>query len=211
MPDLFASAFLLGLLFNAAPGAIFAESLRRGLIGGFGPALAVQVGSLLGDLTWAVLGLSGAAALFSLPYVEKPLALAGAALLLRMAWQSVRDAARPVPAFAETAGNGIDRSALSAGAALSLSNPMNAAYWAALGGTVAALGAAEPGWTAFAVFLAGFMTSSILWCFACAGAIAWSRRFVGPRFRVAINLACAAGFLLLAGKVAMDGVFRSVP
>lgn len=34
MLSLFLSAFFLGLLFNAAPGAIFAESLRRGIKGG---------------------------------------------------------------------------------------------------------------------------------------------------------------------------------
>src|SRR4028118_2062291 len=67
MIELFVSAFFLGLLFNAMPGAVFAESLRRGLRGGFGPAFAVQAGSLAGDLVWAVLGVLGAAALFPPP------------------------------------------------------------------------------------------------------------------------------------------------
>ncbi|HBV00336.1 LysE family transporter, partial [Thalassospira lucentensis] len=69
MIELFVSAFALGFLFNAAPGAIFAESLRRGMVGGFAQAFAVQVGSLIGDLIWAVLGLLGAAAIFTLPLV----------------------------------------------------------------------------------------------------------------------------------------------
>ena len=49
MTTLFAAAFLLGLVFNAAPGAVFAETVRQGMRGGFRPALAVQVGSLVGD------------------------------------------------------------------------------------------------------------------------------------------------------------------
>ncbi len=202
MIDLFVSAFALGVLFNAAPGSVFAESLRRGVRGGFAPALGVQVGSLLGDLVWAVLGLAGAAALFALPYVEAPLALVGAALLAWMAWQGVKDAAGPVPAFEPAAApSSLDRSALVAGAALSLSNPMNVTYWAALGGTVTALGAANPGAAASLVFLGGFMASSVLWCFACAGAIAWTRRFVGPLAWRAINLGCAAGLAFFAGTI----------
>jgi chemosensory pili system protein ChpE/L-lysine exporter family protein LysE/ArgO len=59
MLSLFVAAFLLGLLFNAAPGAVFAETVRQGVRGGFRPALSVQLGSLAGDALWAVLGLAG--------------------------------------------------------------------------------------------------------------------------------------------------------
>ncbi len=57
--SLFGMAFLLGLIFNAAPGAVFAETIRRGVDGGYQPALAVQIGSLAGDAAWAILGLAG--------------------------------------------------------------------------------------------------------------------------------------------------------
>jgi threonine/homoserine/homoserine lactone efflux protein len=201
MIELFLSAFALGLLFNAAPGAIFAESLRRGIRSGFGPAFEVQLGSLVGDFTWAVLGLTGAAALFSSPWVEKPLALAGAGLLLWVAWQSLRDAMGPVPVFETAPAAPGQHSAFGVGAAMSLSNPFNITYWAGLGGTITALGVADPGWTAFALFLAGFMTSSLLWCFICAGFIGWTRRFVGPVAWVAINVACAAGLAIFGGTV----------
>ena len=59
MISLFFAAFVFGLIFNAAPGAVFAETVRRGIRGGFRPALAVQLGSLAGDTLWALLGLSG--------------------------------------------------------------------------------------------------------------------------------------------------------
>ncbi len=97
MLELSASAFALGLLFNALPGAVFAEILRQGLRGGFGPALAVQLGSLAGDFVWAVLGLLGAAALFPLPLVQVPLARLGAAFLAWLAWQALRDGLAPMP------------------------------------------------------------------------------------------------------------------
>ena len=198
MSDLFAYAFVLGLLFNAMPGAILAESLRRGLRGGFNPALAVQIGSLSGDFAWAVLGLLGAAALFTLPYVETPLAIAGALLLAWIAWQALRDGLSPMPTYDPAANADVGRSAMKAGVALSLSNPQNITYWAGLGGTVTALGVADPGWTAFTVFLAGFMASSLLWCFFCAGVIAWTRQFIGPRTWIILNVGCALGLAYFA-------------
>ncbi|EMR0203119.1 MAG: chemotaxis protein [Pseudomonas sp.] len=201
MTELFIYAFVLGLLFNAMPGAIFTESLRRGMRGGFRPALDVQIGSLAGDFIWAVLGLLGAAALFTIPYVEKPLAIVGAILLGWIAWQALLDGLSPMPTFDPSSSTVGGRSAVTTGAALSLTNPQNITYWTGLGGTITALGVANPGWTAFAVFLVGFMASSVLWCFICAGAIAWTRRFIGPRTWTILNIGCAVGIAYFAGLV----------
>lgn len=193
MLELFMSAAALGLLFNATPGAIFAESLKRGISGGFAPAFRVQIGSLVGDISWAVLGLGGAAVIFTLPLVDAPMSLAGAFLLLWLARQSLRDGLSPMPQVnLENLGQR-DKSDYSVGAALSLSNPQNITYWAGLGGTITALGVDQPGWTAFLVFLAGFMFSSVAWCFVCAGFIARTRRFVGHKAWAAINIGCAVG------------------
>ncbi|MFW8610050.1 LysE family transporter [Rhizobium beringeri] len=93
------------------------------------------------------------------------------------------------------------RSAVTTGAALSLANPQNITYWTGLGGTIAALGVGNPGWTAFALFLVGFMASSVLWCFICAGAIAGTRRFIGPRTWMTLNIGCAVGLAYFAGLV----------
>jgi len=198
MIELFVSAFFLGLLFNAMPGTVFAESLRRGLTGGYPAAFAVQVGSLAGDFTWAVLGLLGAAALFTLPYIDLPMAIAGGFLLTWMAWQAFRDGMSPVPAFDPDADPMANRSALLAGVGLSLSNPMNMTYWAGLGGTITALGVSEPGWAAFLIFLAGFMASSFIWCFICAGMIGWTRHYIGLLAWRLINFGCGLGIAYFA-------------
>ncbi len=207
MLTLFAYAFALGLLFNATPGAIFAETLRRGLQGGFAAALAVQIGSLVGDSTWVVLGLAGAAALLSLPHVELPLALAGAALLAWLGMQAIRDALRPVPDIAPAAsslrGQG---KALYLGAALSLSNPLNITYWAALGGTITTLIGTRPTPADYGIFIAGFLASSLLWCFIAAGMVALLRRHLNGWLWRALNLATGAGLLYLAALTTTNAV-----
>ena len=118
MIELFISALALGFLFNAVPGAIFTESLRRGLQGGFKSALYVQFGSLVGDLTWAVLGLGGAAVLFEVTAIKIPLAIFGGLLLAWLAFNSFIDATKKIPLF-QPALKKDDRSELTIGAALS--------------------------------------------------------------------------------------------
>ena len=209
MIELFLSALALGFLFNAAPGAIFTLSLKRGIQGGFWPAFHVQIGSLAGDLTWAVLGLGGAAVLFQIDAVRLPMAIFGGGLLAYLAYGSFKDAASLLPIMedgtdnANTASGG-SSGGLSVGAAVSLSNPMNITYWAGLGGTITSLGVSDPTGMAFAVFLAGFMTSSVIWCFICAGFIAAVRHMISRRAWVVINLACGLGLLYFAVNVVVS-------
>jgi len=61
MTTLFLSSLVLGIAFCAPPGIITAEAVRRGLARGFRPALWVELGSLNGDATWAIIALAGAA------------------------------------------------------------------------------------------------------------------------------------------------------
>ena len=206
MVELFLSAVALGFLFNAAPGAIFTLSLKRGIKGGFWPAFHVQIGSLVGDLTWAILGLGGAAVLFQIDAVQLPMAIFGGGLLAYLAYGSFKDAASPLPQIktvseASPLDENTLKSGLSVGAAVSLSNPMNITYWAGLGGTITSLGVSDPTGKAFAVFLAGFMASSVIWCFICAGFIAAVRHMISQRTWVLINLGCGFGLLYFAFNV----------
>lgn len=90
------------------------------------------------------------------------------------------------------------RAALRAGALLSITNPHNVAYWAALGSAMGAAGVSDPRWTDYAIFFTGFMVSSVVWCFVCAALVA--RFFAGANDRWArwTHRACALAFLLLA-------------
>lgn len=192
---LFVSAFLLGLVFNAAPGAVFAETVRRGVRGGYRPALAVQIGSLAGDATWAVLGLAGVGLLWQLEALRLPVGLAGVVYLLwlaRDAWVASR------MEFHVSAGTGEAGSALRSGVLLSLTNPQNIAYWAALGSALGAVGVREPTWSDYAVFFAGFMASSIVWAFVCAWGVALLFARADGRWARWTYRLCALAFVVLA-------------
>lgn len=196
MLTLFLAALALGFVFNAAPGAVFAETVRQGLRGGFRTAFAVQAGSLAGDAAWAVLGLCAAGLLAQWQVLRAPLAIGGAVYLGWLAWDSWRAARREAVIHEATAAAGLPQ-ALARGALLSLTNPQNLAYWAALGGVFGALGVRDPAFADYAAFFAGFMASSIAWCFVCAALVAQLAR-LGPRWARWSYRLCAAALLWLA-------------
>ena len=209
--SLFSMAFLLGLIFNAAPGAVFAETIRRGVDGGYRQALAVQIGSLTGDAAWAILGLAGIGLLLQAEMLLVPVGIGGAAYLGWLAFDSWRESLTP-PSVNETATGsvGATGTALRSGAILALSNPQNVAYWASLGSAFGALGVSEPDRVDYAVFFAGFMTSSVLWCFVCAGAVSWLFGGRGELWRIWTYRLCAVAFAWLATGTALE-TLKGIP
>ncbi len=179
MDSLFWTAFGLGVAFCAPPGAVTVEALRHGLLRGFNGALLTELGSLVGDATWAALALSGVAYLVTYRPAAVLLGAFGVLLLFRLAGHAFRDA------WVGTLPQGKDLSArgdFAAGAFLSLSNPFAVAFWLGLGGTVAALAPERHGQSAFALFFGAFMLAAFLWCFFIAAMIAWGRGFLHAAF-----------------------------
>ena len=214
----FGAAFMLGLVFSAAPGPIFAESIRRGLTGGFDEALRVQLGSLVGDATWAILGLAGVGILLQTDMLKIPIGLAGAGYLGWLAWDSWREAATsgqppaepPEDAQksegAQESGTKVSGGAFRSGMVLSLSNPQNVAFWAALGSAFGSLGVDTPTTMDYSVFFTGFMVASVAWCYFCAAAI--SRLFGGRNaaWHVWTYRICALAFAYLACGTAWEAL-----
>ncbi|SDI27384.1 LysE family translocator [Pseudomonas panipatensis] len=203
MLAIFFAALLFGFAFNVSPGAVFSETLRRGLTGGFRPALLVQLGSLIGDALWALIGLTGLALLLAHEQVRLPLTLACAAYLAWLGVQGLRDAWRPPLddiAAATSAGN-----AFASGAVISLSNPKNLVYWGALGSALAGIVEGVPSQSQSLVFFAGFMLSSLIWCFLCAALVDWLRRNTSLFWHRVSYAGCGLLLLGLAG-VALRGI-----
>lgn len=194
---LFLSAFGLGFAFFAAPGAVTAQLLRRGLDQGFLSALFLQLGALIGVTLWAVIAFIGAAFLAQDVLARLILGIVGILLLLWLAWQALSAAYHRKIGEAKASST---RGDFALGAAISLANPLPIAFWLSIGSTVIATGgkaSSDP--QNLVVFLAGFLCSALLWCFFMAGLIAWGRRFVTPLFFRLVNLICglALGFFAL--------------
>lgn len=195
--SLFLSSFLLAIAFCAPPGVITAETVRRGAARGFIPALSVQFGSLVGDTTWAILALTGLAFLVQTSGMKIVLSLVGILLMLKLAWEAIRDARQGRELIASATDS--HRGDFTSGAFLSLGNPMNIVFWTGLGTTVFASISGRPQPADFAIFFSGFLAGAVLWCFVMAGLVAWGRRFVTQGFFRWVNFACglALGFFAL--------------
>lgn len=195
MLGVFTTAFALGLVFNAAPGPVFAATVRYGVRGGFWPALLVQLGSLAGDAVWAVLGLAGVGLLAQLESMRVPIGLIGAAYLVYLAWDAWHASRQPLPT---TPTEELDRTAIRAGALLSLTNPQNIGYWAALASALGAIGIREPNTTTYVAFFAGFMSSSVVWSLVFAAVVDSVLGRAGVRWARMTYRVCALMFLALA-------------
>lgn len=195
---LFVTALGLGFVFNAAPGAVFVETVRQGVRGGFRPAFAVQIGSLAGDTLWAVLGLAGVALLLSLEALRVPIGIAGFVYLLWLAWDAWKAARREFTVDAAPAQAAATDRALRAGVVLSITNPQNIAYFAAIGSSIAALGVTAPTIGDYAVFFAGLTAASVAWSFICAALVDRVFRNAGLRWARFTYRGCAIVFLALA-------------
>jgi chemosensory pili system protein ChpE len=204
MLAVFVSALLFGFAFCLSPGAVLAETLRQGLLHGFRPALLVQVGSLLGDALWAIIGLTGLALLLAQDAVRVPLTIVCALYLAWLAVRSFRDA-WTLPEEAESDAPAA-RNALVAGAAISITNPKNIVYWGALGSALAGIVGDTPSLSQTLMFFAGFMTASVVSCFVSAGLVDWLRRSSSPTWHRVSHAVCGVLLLALAG-LALKGLF----
>ena len=192
----FIQAFILGLLFNAAPGVVFTETIKRGINGGFFPALYVQIGSLAGDAIWAILGLLGIGLLLNIDILKYPLSIIGIIYLIYLAYDSFISS--NVKYEKIVVSKSIKNNALKSGVFLSITNPQNIAYWAALGSSFGALGIAEPQTSHYFIFFFGFISSSILWCFVCALAVEKIFKYTNSVIKKYIFRICTIVFLYLA-------------
>ena len=197
MLTLVTAAFVLGFVFNATPGPVFAETVRQGIRGGFRSAFSVQLGSLVGDAIWAAIGLIGVGLLLQLESLRLPISVASVAYLLWLAWNSWRASREE---FAASGGSDQleRRRALRSGVLLSLTNPQNVAYWAAVGSALGSVGVKNPSASDNAVFFAGFMASSTVWALLVSILVDRVFRRVGARWARVTYRACAIAFLILA-------------
>ncbi|NVZ22569.1 LysE family transporter [Pseudomonas costantinii] len=201
MLTIFFYALVFGFVFCLSPGAVLAETLRRGLLHGFTPALLVQVGSLVGDAVWAVIGLTGIALLIQHDAVRVPLTVICALYLAWLGVRSLIDAWHLPQVCSTPASSG--QNALAVGAAISLANPKNIVYWGALGSALSGIVGTTPTHGQTLMFFAGFMFASVLSCFLIAALVNLLRNNASPTWQRISYGACGLVLLYLAVLAAL--------
>ncbi|AZF42788.1 Chemotactic transduction protein chpE [Pseudomonas sp. R1-43-08] len=196
MLTIFFYALVFGFVFCLSPGAVLAETLRRGLLYGFTPALLVQIGSLVGDAVWAVIGLTGIALLIQHDAVRVPLTVVCALYLAWLGIRSLMDAWQ-LPQV-ESAPTSSGKNALAVGAAISLANPKNIVYWGALGSALSGIVGTTPSHGQTLMFFAGFMLASVLSCFLTAALVNVLRKNASPTWQRISYGACGLVLIYLA-------------
>ena len=186
-------AMLLALAYNAAPGPVLAETARRGLSSGFRAALAVELGSLAGDLLWIGLMFAGAATLAEAAGLRLAAGAAGGLFLLWLGIRARSNARRERPA---AKGGVAVEQAFATGAAMSVASPYALPFWIAVSGSLSGYGVSSAGALGYTVFSATFMLTCVAFALVAAGAISWGRRFLRPRFFFAVDL--VGGLLFVA-------------
>ncbi len=178
MIGLLITAFFLGFVYSAAPGAVNTEALRRGLKRGFKSSFLVQIGALFGDLVWAVVGLTGVALVFHFLALQIILGIAGVAFLLRMAWLSFLDARKKMD---WTQPENEESRDFVTGLVFSIANPFGIAFWGGIGGGFAAQIAGMPIIDKLVLLFVGFSVGAFAWCVGISALVAWSRKFIGEK------------------------------
>lgn len=192
---------VIAISFSAPPGPVTLETIRRGLRGGFGPALRVQLGSIIGDFTWCAAALIGLAPLMQIGIVRNLLGIAGVCLLVCLGAMGIRDALKSsMETKAET--GEAKHGAFRTGAAISMANPMAVGYWLSVGGALVASGVvgADAGETVS--FVTGFLLGTFLWAFIMAFAVRWGKQLLNPAAFRAITFVCGAAMLVFGFTLA---------
>lgn len=203
------SGAAIALAFSAPPGPVAMETIRRGLRGGFGPALRVQLGSIIGDLTWCLAALVGLAPLVQVMWVRHALGIIGVGVLMYLGLLGVRDALKP-PAPTATTGALENKGAFRSGLWISMANPMAVGYWLGVGGTLVAAGVIGASLLHTTAFILGFVAAVFVWAFVMALVVGFGQQWMTPRLFRVVTLACGLTLIFfglsLASQIVVNGL-----
>lgn len=195
MYRLFLAAVVLSLIFCATPGAVNTQALRVGVTGGFRRAFGVEMGSIVGDMSWAVIALAGLAVIWDNMTARVILAIVGAVFLLYLAYQGFQDARRKEIAEVDAPKGHTD---FVTGVIMSFANPFQIPFWIGIGSSSIAVIMADPGLTEFVIFYLGYLVGAIIWGTAYSALIGYGKRYITPGLFRALSVICALVLMYFA-------------
>ncbi len=190
MLNLIGLGIVMGLAFALPPGVVMAETFRRAVTRGFPAALGVQLGSLIGDASWALVALAGLALLVQNPVFQRVLGVAGTAYLIYLAVSGLRQQRNSSPVNGTPPQRSAQHGAFVAGALLSLTNPWAIGFWLSLGGALASSEAATSLADA-SIFFLSFFGVCVAYCFVVAALAGFTLRALPARVGRMISILCS--------------------
>ncbi len=178
----FFQAMLVGLSIAAPVGPIGLLTIQRTLQAGMASGLATGLGAACADAVYGAIGAFGVSGVVTLlTGARLPLALAGGAVLLWLAWQTWR--APVAQAAARLGGTGLWRH-FAGTFALTLANPATILSFVAVFSALSAslVDSAPP-----AVMVTGVFLGSTLWWVALTASVVRARHRFSPVWRRRIN------------------------
>ena len=189
--SVFAQSLLIGLSIAAPVGPIGLLVIQRTLQRGARVGLATGLGAAVADALYGAVGAFGVVALIhALRNARVPLALAGGAFLLWLAWRTWR-AVPPERAAQVTPARGL-LGCFAGTFVLTLSNPATIFSFIAIFGSLGARAAGSSPW----MMIAGVLLGSALWWLLLSAAVGRVRSRFDARWQRRVNRGSA---LLLAG------------
>jgi len=195
MLTLFLAAVVLSLIFCATPGAVNTQALRVGVTGGFHRAFGVETGSIVGDMSWAVIALIGLAVVWDNSAARIVLGILGGAFLLYLAYQGLLDARKKEIADVEIPKGHTD---FVTGVIMSFANPFQIPFWIGIGSSSIAVIMSEPQLMDFLVFYIGYFVGAMIWGSAYSALVGYGRKYITPNLFRALSAICALVLLYFA-------------
>lgn len=188
MYRIFLAAVILSLIFCATPGAVNTQALRVGVTGGFRRAFGVEMGSIVGDMSWAIIALVGLAVVWDNDAARYVLGFLGAAFLLYLAYGAFMDSRKKEIAEVDAPKGHTD---FVTGVIMSFVNPFQIPFWIGVGSSSIAVIMSDPGLAEFAVFYLGYLVGAVIWGTSYSALIGYGKRYVTPKLFRALSVICA--------------------
>jgi threonine/homoserine/homoserine lactone efflux protein len=190
----------LGAFVAAQVGPVSLLCVRTSTRSGFGPGWAVGAGAAVVDLSYAALGVAGAASVIRLAPVRLALGVAGSAVLVVMGLRTLHAAFRVRLGGESDTEVATVRTALRTGVIATASNPLTIVSWAAIFGA-ASTAALVDGRTDVVGLLVGVVVGSLAWFTALAAVAARAGSRMGGRALAVVDAVAGAGLVLFGGAL----------
>ncbi|GBF73440.1 lysine transporter LysE [Paenibacillus sp. 598K] len=191
--DLYVKYFLIGLAIAMPVGAITVEMTKQGLKNGFMHGWAVGLGGMTVDLALIFAMVFGFASILSIPYVQVPLWIIGAAFLAYLGYDSIRSADKDItPAdektnksFWQTYRNGL----------LVAVSPGNLVFWVSVFGAVLSDSYSSDHYGTFILASSGVLSGILAHDLGLLSIVAVTRKIMSRRMIQVVSV--VAGLMLI--------------